>query len=388
MKRLISAALCLALALGLMAGCGSLEDVDLGVSAAPENTGAGDASSLQLDWDAARAKHELDATVLTVDGENADWGEFFYWLYYCYTNYVNDMGAVTDFSTPYIYNSEMTIGEMLIDAAKSYCVQYHALDVNARKEGVELTKEDEEALQALLESDIKEIAGEDGTEEELFAALEETYVSRELYELMNRTAALYSRTYNTLYGGTGEKLTEQEVKDFADEYSFMTAKHILIQTTDAEGEPIDEAAKAEKLAEAEEIYAQLEGKSGQELESAFDALMQEKSEDTGLAAFPDGYCFTADDMVTEFSEAVAALEPGQLSGIVESSFGYHIILRMPLTAEDRVLQFDSTGTPYTIRAVAAANLYEARLNGWIENAETVWAAEFEDLDLNELFDLN
>ena len=65
MKRLISAALCLALALGLMAGCGSLEDVDLGVSAAPENTGAGDASSLQLDWDAARAKHELDATVLT-----------------------------------------------------------------------------------------------------------------------------------------------------------------------------------------------------------------------------------------------------------------------------------------------------------------------------------
>ena len=388
MKRLISAALCLALALGLMAGCGSLEDVDLGVSAAPENTGAGDASSLQLDWDAARAKHELDATVLTVDGENADWGEFFYWLYYCYTNYVNDMGAVTDFSTPYIYNSEMTIGEMLIDAAKSYCVQYHALDVNARKEGVELTKEDEEALQALLESDIKKIAGEDGTEEELFAALEETYVSRELYELMNRTAALYSRAYNTLYGGTGEKLTEQEVKDFADEYSFMTAKHILIQTTDAEGEPIDEAAKAEKLAEAEEIYAQLEGKSGQELESAFDALMQEKSEDTGLAAFPDGYCFTADDMVTEFSEAVAALEPGQLSGIVESSFGYHIILRMPLTAEDRVLQFDSTGTPYTIRAVAAANLYEARLNGWIENAETVWAAEFEDLDLNELFDLN
>ena len=388
MKRLISAALCLALALGLMAGCGSLEDVDLGVSAAPENTGAGDASSLQLDWDAARAKHELDATVLTVDGENADWGEFFYWLYYCYTNYVNDMGAVTDFSTPYIYNSEMTIGEMLIDAAKSYCVQYHALDVNARTEGVELTKEDEEALQALLESDIKEIAGEDGTEEELFAALEETYVSRELYELMNRTAALYSRAYNTLYGGTGEKLTEQEVKDFADEYSFMTAKHILIQTTDAEGEPIDEAAKAEKLAEAEEIYAQLEGKSGQELESAFDALMQEKSEDTGLAAFPDGYCFTADDMVTEFSEAVAALEPGQLSGIVESSFGYHIILRMPLTAEDRVLQFDSTGTPYTIRAVAAANLYEARLNGWIENAETVWAAEFEDLDLNELFDLN
>ena len=71
-RMIANAALCLALALGLMAGCGSLEDVDLGVSAAPENTGAGDASSLQLDWDAARAKHELDATVLTVDGENVE----------------------------------------------------------------------------------------------------------------------------------------------------------------------------------------------------------------------------------------------------------------------------------------------------------------------------
>ena len=73
MKRLISAALCLALALGLMAGCGSLEDVDLGVSAAPENTGAGDASSLQLDWDAARAKHELYATVDVYKRQHPAW---------------------------------------------------------------------------------------------------------------------------------------------------------------------------------------------------------------------------------------------------------------------------------------------------------------------------
>ena len=380
--------MCFALALGLLAGCGSLDEVELDVSEPPTaSTEPTDTAALELDWDAAREKYDPETTVLTVDGDEVNWGEFFYWLNYCYTSYAASMGAVSDFDTPYIYDNSMTIGSMLIDAAKSYCVQYHALEVNAAKEGVELTEEDEEALQALLESDIKDIVGEDGTEEELFATLDEIYVSRELYDFMNRAAALYSRAYTTLYGGAGEKLTEQEVMDKAQEYGYMTAKHILILTTDSEGEALDEAAKAEKLAEAQDVYDQLKDKSGEELETAFDTLMQEKSEDTGLASFPDGYCFTTGEMVEEFETATAALEPGQLSEIVESDFGYHIILRLPLTPEDKVMQFDSAGTSYTIRAVVAANLYNDRFSGWIENAETSWSAGFEDLDLKELFGL-
>ena len=380
--------MCFALALGLLAGCGSLDEVELDVSEPPTaSTEPTDTAALELDWDAAREKYDPETTVLTVDGDEVNWGEFFYWLIYCYTSYAASMGAVSDFDTPYIYDNSMTIGSMLKDAAKSYCVQYHALEVNAAKEGVELTEEDEEALQALLESDIKDIVGEDGTEEELFATLDEIYVSRELYDFMNRAAALYSRAYTTLYGGAGEKLTEQEVMDKAQEYGYMTAKHILILTTDSEGEALDEAAKAGKLAEAQDVYDQLKDKSGEELETAFDTLMQEKSEDTGLASFPDGYCFTTGEMVEEFETATAALEPGQLSEIVESDFGYHIILRLPLTPEDKVMQFDSAGTPYTIRAVVAANLYNDRFSGWIENAETSWSAGFEDLDLKELFGL-
>lgn len=146
---------------------------------------------------------------------------------------------------------------------------------------------------------------------------------------MNRMAALYSRAYADIYGSGGDKLTDEQVLDFANDYGYMSAKHILLLTTDEEGNAIDDAAKAEKLAKMEDIRAQLEGKTGEELETAFDTLMQENSEDTGLAAYPDGYCFTSGEMVTEFSEAAAALEPGQLSDIVESSFGYHLILREP-----------------------------------------------------------
>ena len=49
---------------------------------------------------------------------------------------------------------------------------------------------------------------------------------------------------------------------------------------------------------------------------------------TGLESSPDGYVFSAGKMVEAFESATRSLEPGQLSGIVESEFGYHIILRL------------------------------------------------------------
>lgn len=382
MKKFVSIALCAALVLTVLSGCGSAGEAD--PSASPEASPAETGETVSLDWDSARAAYDLDATVMTVDGSPVTWGEYFYWLYYCYSQYSNTFGAVSDFSEPYAYDESYTVGGVIADEAKNYAVQYHALEVNAANEGVTLTEEDEAAIAALLESDIAELVGEDGTEDELFEILEKNYVSRELYDYMNRMAALYSRTYATLYGANGDKLTDQQVLDFADEYGYMCAKHILILTTDEEGNALDDTVKAEKLAQIEDIRAQLVGKTGEELETAFDTLMQENSEDTGLAAYPDGYCFTSGEMATEFSEATAALEPGQLSDIVETSFGYHLILREPLSPDASVLQYDSTGTPYNLRAVAAALLYDDQINGWISGAEIVWEPDFEQLDLNAL----
>jgi peptidyl-prolyl cis-trans isomerase C len=89
----------------------------------------------------------------------------------------------------------------------------------------------------------------------------------------------------------------------------VLASHILVLAT--------EDAAEEK---ANAILADL--KSGQD----FAELAKTKSQDPGSAAKGGslGY-FAQDRMVKEFSDVAFALEPGQLSGIVKTQFGYHII---------------------------------------------------------------
>ena len=77
--------------------------------------------------------------------------------------------------------------------------------------------------------------------------------------------------------------------------------------------------------------------------------MNENSQDSGLSTNPDGYLFTAGDMVSEFEEGTRALEFGGISPVIQSTYGYHIILR---------LDPDCAQTRQTIAQVTLAPEYE------------------------------
>ena len=95
------------------------------------------------------------------------------------------------------------------------------------------------------------------------------------------------------------------------------ASHILIK---AEKSASTEQKKAAK-AKAEQLLAQL-----QKNPSLFAELAKKNSDDPGSASSGgDLDFFGRGAMVKPFEEAAFALKPGQLSGVVESDFGYHII---------------------------------------------------------------
>ncbi|RTL30965.1 MAG: peptidyl-prolyl cis-trans isomerase [Burkholderiales bacterium] len=95
------------------------------------------------------------------------------------------------------------------------------------------------------------------------------------------------------------------------------ASHILIK---AEKSATPDQKKAAK-AKAEQLLAQL-----QKNPSLFAELAKKNSDDPGSAANGgDLDFFGKGSMVKPFEEAVWALKPGQLSGVVESDFGFHII---------------------------------------------------------------
>ncbi|MEO8499291.1 MAG: peptidyl-prolyl cis-trans isomerase [Vicinamibacteria bacterium] len=98
----------------------------------------------------------------------------------------------------------------------------------------------------------------------------------------------------------------------------VCGRHILVKVkqsaTATEGH---EDAEARTLAEA--ALAQL--KKGE----PFEKVAKEKSEDTSAANGGSLGCFSKEQMVPEFSSVAFALQPGSMSDVVKTSFGYHII---------------------------------------------------------------
>ena len=125
---------------------------------------------------------------------------------------------------------------------------------------------------------------------------------------------------------------------------------------------------AEKKALAEDILAQLQ--AADDKEALFDQLMEQYSEDTdtsGNLNSPDGYEAQSGQMVSAFETAALALQPGQISGIVESTYGYHIILRLPIQAADYREQYVSY-------------LMSQRQQSWLEQFPVETNDEFKKID--------
>ena len=151
-----------------------------------------------------------------------------------------------------------------------------------------------------------------------------------------RTDLLFEGLYKS-YSTPGSPLYADDdvLHAYAAGAGWITADHILIPTIDlTTRESLDAETVAQNRALAEELLWRLRESS--DPVALFGELADEYSQDTGRLAYPDGYTFTYGSMVDEFDAAARALKENEYSDIVESPYGYHIILRRPLNVAEAV----------------------------------------------------
>lgn len=371
MKKTIALLLALCVLFGTLAGCSSTEI----------RSYSKDKTDTPADkYAAAMNAYKANKQVLTVDGSPVYWNEYAYWLNRIVSNLESYGTEITDWSAVCDEDSGKTYAEYVQEGVLYYVTQYHAMAVKAADNGITLDEEGQQYLTELKDKDIANYCGESGTEQDFEAYLKKAYLDMDIYEYLNQTQYLISKLFAKLYGENGENLSDEDVNAFREENGYMTAKHILFKITDDSGSALSDEEKAEKKQQAESVSAQLRAIADQDARvEKFDALMAEYNEDTGEANFPGGYCFASGQMVEAFEEGTAALAEYEVSGVVESSVGYHVILRLPTTADD-VVQIDSSGNTQTLRYMAASSNFQSLATGWTDEAEVVWEPAFASID--------
>jgi parvulin-like peptidyl-prolyl isomerase len=188
-----------------------------------------------------------------------------------------------------------------------------------------------------------------------------------------------------MYGENYENVTDEQAVSYLEDNGYTYANHILLATVDlSTGEALDDETIAAKKAQAEEIAAELQAiEDSEELLARFKELKEEYCEDNGKAYYPDGYVFQDGTMNSAFEEACKALGEYQVSDIVESSYGYHIIIRLPLDPDATVSYSSSTGLATTARELYATTQYTEALDEYLDNMSVQYMDGFEQVDLTK-----
>ena len=368
MKKTLSGLLALILALGLLAGCGSSDDPqDQNEDQAPSQDQA-DPSTPDVP---AREGHiyqnllgvDPNEAALEAEGSSIPMELYLYWLTYscsylesqlsmmnmygggAYSELINEDGSVK-------WDGELEgtpLSQIAWEQTDNTALSYIVMETVAAAHGVTLTDEDRAGMEKDKAAYIEQMGGQEGFENNLW----EMGVSQENYDRVSAASYLYQHLLE-LAQDPDSDLYQAPVE--TDAY----VDHILLMTKNSEtNESLSEEEIAAKKEKAEELLAQLQEADPSGLEELFTQLAEENGEDPGRTT-ENGYLINADtNFVQEFKDAAFALQPGELSGIVESDYGYHILLRKELT-EDQLT---------TIAGQHLSNYLDSRLAEMTENVK-------------------
>ena len=319
-----------------------------------------------------------DHPIATVDGATVTAEEYLFWLtnsiamreYYGYLS--TDAGWA------------LMAEEMKADALDT-AVLYEVVRAKVAEYGITLTEEEKQQMEDELAEAIEGLGGENA----FLGELDMMCVDKEGYMALNEVSYLYRALQDKLVADGVIQVTQADIDDFVEEYietnGLYGAKHILISTrreTETGYEDFSDEEKAEAYQLAWNLRDQL-AQAG-DSEELFDELMNQFSEDsrneeTGELNSPEGYKLVfAGQMVPEFEAGALSLEVGQIGEIVQTDYGYHIIMRIDL---DRELLGQFGAQTVTVSYKMGLLSQE-----WVDQATVVTEAAYDTIDPQAFYD--
>ncbi len=293
--RMISVFSACLLAACLLAGCSGSSNSPGASSGAVSDVEPG----LYLDGE----KADLTDPILTIAGQfPVEFDEYRYYFMAIKNNYDNGVSS---------YWSDPAKNSTLLSSVEESLKNNYAVELLAAENNIALSEYDQTAVDAEIRATVETLGGQDGYQ----AALGQINATEDLYRTMLLHDRLQNRLLYALYYDDLKAGIEQ---------NYVRAKHVLVAF------PEGETDHAETRKRAEEVLQK--ARAGED----FDKLVQEYGEDPGMVDNLDGYYFTAGEMVQAFEDASFALKPGEISDLVETTHGYHIILRLEM--EESYLQ--------------------------------------------------
>jgi len=326
-----------------------------------------------VDFDAAFDAFPPDTVMLVVGEFTVTWEELFF-------NIRGTLNELASALNGFIGLSETmpdgaTYAEVVLDYAVNNALMFITFEFGATRNGITANDIDRDVLAFDLENMVAMFGGEED-----FARILWEHDGIRNVSLLERLMTLNymtSATFDLLYGVEGSLLSDEDAAMLTANDGFLMAKHILrLKTTDGDETP---------RIEIDGIYSRLLAYDGDDFASFFDELMIEHSEDGGLIYYPHGYLFQNGDMVTEFYDACMSLEIGGFSEPVETQYGYHILLRLPINYDVMPSSGGMMNDFRTLRHIAAMEMFDFDMLGWSFQLDPVFTPAFESLDLAAIF---
>lgn len=334
-------------------------------------------------------------TVMSVDGTDVSFDEFMYYLKTAATTltnyYQSSTGGGVDWDGVCIYdktktNAEWCVNEAMYNAAQACVIMSKGKSMNCLP-----TDEQLKTLEDNISTIRKNYEDQDDPDAAFTSALNGQGFTLDTFKQINKVNFTLANIFASLYGENGEKVSDETLKGYVDENGFMTSAHILFKTTEeVKGEDgkttekeISDSAKAEKKAKAEKLAKELKAiKDDEKRKEKFFEYMKNDSEDPGKESYPNGYCFTEGTMVQEYTDTTKALKDYEVSDVVESKFGYHIIMRLPTTASNVDI---NNQYGYTLGQMAASYDFDEEMKSWDVSSKAKLNSQYKDFDFTQFF---